>query len=119
MLDDAWCVDTDRRFEEATTYIGVLVEPGDPAMGGLIEHAENLDLVVYILNQRYAGKASPNGLGTYTYGDVQRAIWTLVEETLSISGLGAYSQSRVVEILALAMEFGEGFVPLCGPDANR
>lgn len=114
LMYDAWCVDTDRQIDEDTTYTGAVLELGDPAIAGLIEYPENLDLVVYILNQKYPGSASPGGLGIYTYGDVQRAIWTLLDDELSVRGLGPYSQARVDEILADALVSGEGFVPLCG-----
>ena len=39
----------------------------------------NFDLVNWIINQDYVGK--PAGAARhYTYGDVQRAIWELIEE---------------------------------------
>jgi hypothetical protein len=80
---------------------------------GLVEYTENLDLVNWIINQGYVGQVSPDGYGTYTYGDVQRAIWTLIEDNNSTSGLGAWSQNRVDEIVAAAYASGEGFTPGC------
>jgi len=80
----------------------------------MVENPDHLDLVNWIINQDYVGEAAPDGLGTYTYGDVQRAIWTLVEDGNSTSGLGAYSQARVDVIVAQATANGEGFVPGCG-----
>jgi hypothetical protein len=82
-------------------------------MTGLVEHPENMDQVNYILNQGYIGTASPGGFGTYTYGDVQRAIWTLVEDVLSTSGLGGWDASRVAEILDDAAANGEDYEPPC------
>lgn len=114
MIYDAWCVVTDLQFKENTTYTGAVFEPGDPAIASLIDYPENLDLVVYILNQKYPRTPSPSGLGTYTYGDVQLAIWTLVDENTSVSGLGSYKEERVNEIVTDARMYGEGFVPECG-----
>jgi hypothetical protein len=45
---------------------------------------------------------------------VQRAIWALVDDAQSASGLGSWSQCRVDEILAGAYANGEGYVPPCG-----
>ncbi len=56
---------------------------------------------------------SPSG-GTYTYGDVQRAIWELIEDQQSTTGLGAWTQSHVTEILNAANANGATFVPTCG-----
>ncbi len=52
-------------------------------------------------------------LPTYTYGDVQRAIWTLIDDTLSNLSLGPYSRCHVEEIIAAAYANGEGFIPGC------
>jgi hypothetical protein len=79
----------------------------------LIEFPENLDLVNWILNQGFVGQPSLCD-GIYTYGDVQRAIWVLVEDNPSASGLDSWSQCRVDEILAAAYANGEGFEPGCG-----
>ena len=80
----------------------------------ILNNPENLDLVNYILNQDFVGMSSTcNGL--YTWGDIQQAIWVLVEEKmLSNSHTGAWSQCRVNEIIANAIANGEGFVPSCG-----
>ena len=104
---DGWCIDTHHTIGNNTWYtanVSSSYEAGSPA---------NMDLVNWIVNQHYVGEESPGGLGTYTYGDVQRAIWTLVDPN-STSGLGSWSQARVNEILAAASADGEGFEPGCG-----
>jgi hypothetical protein len=105
-------VDTDNVIYQNTNYTAKVLSSYDDVTG-LVEHPENLDLVNWILNQSYVGQSSPGGFGTYTYGDVQRAIWALVEDIQSTSGLGAWNQNRVDEILADAQASGEGFVPQC------
>lgn len=110
---DGWCIDTDHTIGNGTVYTANVYSSYEDLPAGTVEHPENLDLVNWILNQGYVGQSSACG-GTYTYGDVQRAIWTLVEDANSTSGLGAWSQCRVDEILAAADADGEGFEPECG-----
>lgn len=52
-------------------------------------------------------------LGTITFGDIQRAIWGLIEGTQSTAGLGSYSLARADELADLAYIYGKGFVPEC------
>jgi hypothetical protein len=110
---DGWCIDTDNTIDQNTSFTANVYSSYE-AISGLVEHPENLDLVNWIINQGFVGQPSPGCTGNYTYGDVQRAIWTLVEDENSTSGLGPYSQCRVNEIVAAAYDEGEAFVPSCG-----
>ena len=123
---DSWCADSDRTISSGITYNNVavyssyenlpLTRPAtisEPAEYGGVEKPQNLDLVNWILNQHYVGQASPGGYGIYTYGDVQRAIWQLLEDDQSTAGLGSWNVNRVNEIAAAALVHGEGFVPSC------
>jgi hypothetical protein len=109
---DGWCVDTDHTIGNNTWY-NANVYSSYEDMTGLVYYPENMDKVNWILNQGFVYQPSPGCSGSYTYGDVQRAIWTLVEDNLSTSGLGSWLQCRVNEILAAANANGEGFVPDC------
>lgn len=114
-----WCVDTDHNIFQNTPYT-VEVYSSYETIDGLVENPENIDLVNWILNQGYVGQnvqdAFPETFctGTITYGDVQRAIWALIEDGQATSGLGPWSQCRVDEILAAAYAYGEGYEPGCG-----
>jgi len=110
---DDYCIDTDRVIYPGTWYSAQVFSSYEPLPEGLVEHPENLDLLNYILNQSYPGQPSASG-GVYTYGDVQRAIWTLIDDVVLTSGLGSWSQARANEIIADAQANGEGFVPGCG-----
>lgn len=110
----SWCVDTDHVIYQGTWYTANVYLSTETIPTTYIEHPENLDKVNWILSQGFVGTPSPGCSGSYTYGDVQRAIWQLVEDTQSTSGLGAWSQCRVNEILAGADTYGEGFIPDCG-----
>ncbi|MEQ9481687.1 SdrD B-like domain-containing protein, partial [Coleofasciculus sp. F4-SAH-05] len=117
MTFDGYCIDTDRgispnRDYTAKVYSSYESLPDELIGTGLIEKPENFDLVNWILNQGFEGQAS-TGNGTYTSGDVQRAVWSLLDDQQSNGGgtLGAWEQARVDEILDLAQDNGEGFVP--------
>lgn len=105
-LYDGFCVDTSRTISPGSTYDAYLVSSYEAAAADLVDFPENLDLVNYVINQDYASQG-------YTYGDIQRAIWTLVDDTVLTSGLGSWSQTRVDTILDEAFAFGEGFEPGC------
>ncbi len=109
----AWCIDTDRTMSAGTSYTANVYSSYDElAAAGLVEYPENLDEVNWIINQDFVGQTSGCG-GAYTMGDVQKAIWTLVEDTPSNAGLGAWSQCRVDEILAGASSYGVDYQPGC------
>ncbi|MFX0030157.1 MAG: hypothetical protein ACFE8B_13180 [Candidatus Hermodarchaeota archaeon] len=109
---EGWCVDTDNVIYQNTEYTANVYSSYEQIPDSLIEFPENLDLVNWIINQGYVGQSSACG-GIFTYGDIQLAIWTLIEDELSTSGLGPWSQCRVNEILAAAYANGEGFEPGC------
>jgi len=110
---EGWCVDTDNVIYQNTNYTANVYSSYEtPLPEGLVEYPENLDLVNWVINQGFVGQPSDCG-GTYTYGDVQRAIWALIEDNQSTSGLGSWSQCRVDEIVAAAYASGEAFVPGC------
>lgn len=116
-IRDAWCIDLDRQIVPNRNYgADVYSSYSAAALAGLdgkLEKPENLDLINWILNQDFVGSTSSTG-ETVTYGDVQRAIWTLIEDENSNAGLGPYSQARANEIVAAALNYGEGFAPACG-----
>lgn len=108
---DGYCVDTDRTMATGTSYTATVTSSYDD-LADLVEYPENFDQVNWILNQDLLGMPSDAG-GDFTYGDIQLAIWTLIEDTPSTAGLGTYSQDRVDEILFLAAEGGLGYEPGC------
>jgi hypothetical protein len=108
-----WCVDLDNTIGNGTSYTCNLYSSYDDNLDGVIDVPGNLDLVNWIINQGYVYQASGCSGTTYTYGDVQRAIWTLIDDELSTSGLGQWSQCRVDEILAGAALDGVDFEPAC------
>lgn len=110
---DNWCITTDRYITQGETYTANVYSSYEALPAGLVDFPENLDLVNWIINQHFVGQPSACG-GTYTYGDVQKAIWELIDDDPTGGGLGPVSMCRVEEIVAGALAFGEGFVPGCG-----
>jgi hypothetical protein len=90
----------------------------EPIPAGVVQKPENLDLVNWIINQDFVGKTSAGCGGTYTWGDVQWAIWKLVDggepSPGALSSLRDWSECRAQEIVDAALANGEGFVPGCG-----
>ncbi|MHC4558714.1 MAG: hypothetical protein ACYS80_15590 [Planctomycetota bacterium] len=111
-----WCIDTDLGILNNTPYSADVYSSYGTLPAGLLEFPENLDLVNWILNQNYVGESSPGGYGIYTYGDVQRAIWELLDDGQSTASIDPWSEDRVNEILTAAAANGAGFVPGCGDD---
>lgn len=110
-----WCIDFDTGIYPGTDYQSYIYSSDSPEAASLVEYPENFDLVNYLVNQNWPGKISPSN-GTYTYGDVQRAIWTLLDDDVGTSGLGIWSEKRVAYILADAKANGENFEPTCGDE---
>lgn len=111
-----WCLDADKIIVSGVTYYNTTVHSSYAALPeGMVEQPGNMDLLNWVLNQEYVGQPSPSG-GVYTYGDVQAAIWLLVDNGLprNTTSLGSWSQERTDEIVAAAYASGEGFIPGCG-----
>jgi hypothetical protein len=110
---NSYCIDTDHTITPGALYTASVFSSYETLPSGLVEFPENLDLVNWIINQDYVGRPAACG-GNFTYGDLQVAIWALVDGGFSSSGLGPWLQCRVDQILAEAELYGDGFVPVCG-----
>ena|SRR3989338_8776292 len=108
-----WCGDWTTHIEHDVLYSAKFYSSYAELPEGLVDHPENLDEVNWILNQHFVGKASPTGLGVYTYSDVQLAIWSLLDTFYDDSTVGPYSQARVEELASAAVRLGSGFYPKC------
>ncbi len=62
------------------------------------------------------GVEGTNPLGQITYGDIQRAIWALIEDG-SGAGLGSYEDARADELADRAYFFGRNYTPSCNDKA--
>jgi hypothetical protein len=109
-----WCAQWAKHIEDGvpykSTYYSSYSEQLPP---DLIDHPENLDEMNWLLNQHYVGKTAPGGLGKYTSGDVQLAIWTLLNNNFDTSTVGQYLQARVDYIVSMAKTKGSDYYPKC------
>ena len=117
-----WCIDYDLSITGGLTYPAGVYSSYHmlPALDGLVNNPEDMDLVNYILNQDIVGQ--PSGCdGVYTYGDVQQAIWYLLEDRMGDVApdfdypftLGPWELCRANEIIDDAVANGDGFEPGC------
>lgn len=108
-----WCGDWATHIDHDVLFDAKFYSSTSPTLpAGLVDHPENLDEVNWILNQHFVGKTAPGDLGVYTSGDVQLAIWTLLDDGFDASTVGPFSQARVDLIVSMAREH-DGYVPKC------
>lgn len=112
-----WCADWDKTIEDNVPYTYKYYSSySEEIPEGLIDHPENLDMMNWIINKDFAGKDAGNGLGIFTSGDVQLAIWTLLDDNFDGSSVGPFSQERVDRIVNKALRHGADFYPTCRQD---
>jgi hypothetical protein len=116
---DGWCLDTRVALDspanytvsaystyELTTLASTMPTLGNP--GGFIS---NLDSINWLM-----GYYNPTTAQTYTYGDVQAAIWTMMGQDWHLgqdAALGAVDQTRITTLVNLALAH-DGYVPDAG-----
>jgi hypothetical protein len=111
---DGWCLSTSLGVDEGVQYNANVFSSYD-FPDGVVDFPENLDKINWILNQQFVGKptqCNPD-LPVYTYGSVQRAIWSLIDDENSTLSLGPYSLCQIGEILDGAEEYGLFYEPDC------
>jgi hypothetical protein len=118
---DAWCLDLDGRLSKGQCFdADVYSSYNDPILpAGAFEQTGNFKGLNWLLNQNFVGTEATPELGNYTFGDIQVAIWTLIEDTVCSNcesfDSGPYSSERVDMLIAMAIENND-FVPGCGED---
>jgi hypothetical protein len=109
-----WCIDWNHPIEDETTYSMKFYSSYNQNLpAGFVAHPENLDKVNWLINQDFVGKTAGGSLGIYTSGDVQLAIWTLIDDNFNGTTVGPYSEARVQKIVSLSGQYGPGFYPTC------
>ncbi|WP_408096574.1 hypothetical protein ACJVC5_16170 [Peredibacter sp. HCB2-198] len=108
-----WCVDWATRIEDNTVYNAKFYSSlSEHLPAGVVDKPEHLDEANWLLNQHMVGESSPGGYGIYTSGDMQLALWTLLDDHFQSDTVGPFDQRRVDELVAAALE-EDGFVPSC------
>lgn len=114
----AWCIDNDSPINLNTCYTADVYALSDELPAGAFEYPENFDMVNWLLNQSIVNQLSPSTNEAYTYGDLQFAIWKLLDdiedEDCEECSLNGFTPAHVAELVALAQENGDGFTVECG-----
>ena len=119
---DGYCLDAEAPLSAGVEYTANVYssyeelpdslkhQPPDGPDDGVIFNPDSLDIINWIINQNFEGRAS-SGFGTFTSGDVQQAIWSFVDDGGTAGQLGPFDQDRIDEIKSLAQANGVGFSP--------
>lgn len=109
-----WCADWNTLIEEDKPYKSSYYSSYSPNLPpGIVDHPEHLDEANWLVNQHPVGETSPGGYGVYTSGDMQLAIWTLIDDSFDTSTVGPFSIQRVNELVEMAKSEGSDFYPNC------
>jgi len=118
--NNVWCVDAERTAwtnaiftaDVYSTYNPIIYDPTpgtifDPLGPGSInvDKPYNLDLVNWVLNQGFIGTSAGTGLGNYSSGDVQYAIWSLIDNQPITVDLVDFDAIRANQIVQAAFAF--------------
>jgi hypothetical protein len=118
---DSWCIDVERNISSGRPYTGTAYSGFEALPAGAVDKPENMDLVTWLINSYHAGQAVTADINgdllpetrTLTSGDVQLAIWLLIDNDLHSPG-PPYSLPWAQWLAAQAAAEGENFVPGCG-----
>ena len=111
---DAWCVDQDATLDDEECFVADVYSSYETLPAGEFEQPENFPNVNWLVNQDFIGQESPTYTGEYfTFGDIQRAIWYLVDDSncTLCEFLGPYSDDRAQELRDLALANGGDYEP--------
>ena len=109
----AWCVDVANTLNAGECFDANVYSSYGVIPDGVVDRPLNFDLINWILNQDFVGKLSENGTDAYTMGDVQWAMWELIDgaNCVSCTYLDPYVAARANEIVLMALANGDGYEP--------
>ncbi|WP_026810874.1 DUF7467 domain-containing protein [Arenibacter latericius] len=109
----AWCIDVARTLNAGDCFEANVFNSYEPVPAGVVDKPENFDLINWILNQDFVGELSENGVDAYTIGDVQWAMWELIDDAncIACTYLQPYNVGRANEIISFAIANGKGYKP--------
>ena len=111
---DAWCVDQDASLKKGECFTGDVYSSYGDLPAGKFEKPQNFGAVNWLLNQGFIGTQASPELGNYTFGDIQIATWTLVDDSICRECLhtGPYDPARIEMLVAMSLE-NKSFIPGC------
>ena len=116
-LFDAWCVDQDATLNNNECFTADVYSSYETLPVGKFEKPENFGAVNWLMNQGFIGTEATPELGNYTFGDIQIAIWNLVDDSVCsvCQFTGPYDNDRINMLVEMALAHND-FVPGCGDD---
>lgn len=114
---NAWCADQDATLDNGHCFTGDVYSSYEDLPAGEFEYPENFGAVNWLMNQDVIGTEASPALGNYTFGDVQIAIWRLIDDSVCVGCefTGPYNNDRIDMLVAMALDNND-FVPTCGDD---
>ncbi len=114
---DAWCVDQDAFLDNGHCFTGDVYSSYEDLPAGKFEKPENFGAVNWLMNQDFIGTEATPELFNYTFGDIQIAIWKLVDNSVCsvCEFTGPFNNARVDMLVAMALMHTD-YVPTCGDD---
>lgn len=112
---DAWCLDQDASLNNSECFTGDVYSSYEPLPVGKFEYPENFGALNWLMNQGFIGLEATPELGNYTFGDIQIAIWNLVDDSVCVGCefTGPFNNDRIDMLVEMALEHTD-FVPSCG-----
>lgn len=116
-LFDAWCADQDATLNNNDCFTADVYSSYEALPVGKFEKPENFGAVNWLMNQGFIGTEATPELGNYTFGDIQIAIWKLVDDSVCsvCQFTGPYNNDRINMLVEMALAHND-FVPSCGDD---
>jgi hypothetical protein len=116
---DGWCLDTRVALDSPANYVvsaystyeASILSSAMPTLGNPGGFISNLDSINWLM-----GYYNTTTQQTYTYGDVQAAIWTMMGQDWHLgqdAALGPVNQTRITTLVNLALAH-DGYVPDAG-----
>ena len=114
---EAWCADQDASLDNGQCFTADVYSSYETLPDGQFENPQNFGAVNWLMNQGFIGMDAGNGLGAYTFGDIQIAIWYLVDDSVCqlCQFTGPYNDDRIDMLVNMALANND-FVPGCGDD---
>ncbi len=114
---NAWCADQDAFLDNGHCFTGDVYSSYEDLPAGEFEQPENFGAVNWLMNQDFIGTEASLALGNYTFGDIQIAIWRLIDDSVCVDCefTGPFNNDRIDMLVAMALD-NTDFVPTCGDD---
>lgn len=116
---EGWCSDFSNTISQNTNYTGIVVSSLDINLSSIFSQygvqilEKNIQMANYIINKK---EIYVNAPFNYTFGDIQTAIWRVLEDPNASNGSAPFTQANVDAILLDANTNGKNYIPVKSTD---